>query len=240
MQDLFVKKIKLKELDERNKYPYKIPLIANFTELEITKPVTFIVGENGSGKSTLLEAVAIALGLNPEGGSQNFNFSSYDSHSELYKYIALEKGFRRPVTKYFLRAESFYNVASETQKNPAALYFGMKGISLHESSHGESFINLIENRFYNNGLYLMDEPEAGVSPTRQMEMMILIDNLVKGGSQFIICTHSPILLSYPNATIYQINDGVLEKIQYRDTEIFNLYEGFINNSEAYLHRLLND
>ena len=238
MKDLFIRSIKLKDIENRVGYPFEIPMIKNFSCLEFKKPVTFIVGENGSGKSTLIEALAISLGLNAEGGSQNLVFSTFKTHSELSDYMIVEKGIRRPVTKYFLRAESFYNVATETENNPDALYKGMGGVSLHKCSHGESFLNLIKNRFYNNGLYVLDEPEAALSPTSQMKFLILLDDLVKNGCQVIVCTHSPIILSYPDAEIYQITNGELELTKYKETDVFNLYKTYLANPERMLHTLL--
>ncbi len=238
MKDLFIRSIKLKDIENRVGYPFEIPMIKNFSCLEFKKPVTFIVGENGSGKSTLIEALAISVGLNAEGGSQNLVFNTFNTHSELSDYMIVEKGIRRPVTKYFLRAESFYNVATATENNVDALYYGMNGVSLHKCSHGESFLNLIENRFYNNGLYILDEPEAALSPTSQMKFLILLDDLVKNGCQLIICTHSPIILSYPNAEIYQEKDGELELTNYKDTNIYNLYKTFLFDSDRMLYNLL--
>jgi len=239
INDLFVRRIKLKDIENKNGYPFDIPMIKNFSCLEFNKPVTFIVGENGSGKSTLIEALAINLGLNPEGGSQNFIFNTFDTHSELSSHMIVEKGIRRPSTKYFLRAESFYNVATETEKNLAALYGGMNGVSLHKCSHGEFFLHLIENRFYNNGLYILDEPEAALSPTSQMKFLVLLDDLVKNGCQLVICTHSPIILSYPNAEIYQEKDGKLELNNYKDTDIYNLYRSFLFDTDRIVQMLLN-
>lgn len=239
MENLFIRSIKLKDIEGRVGYPFEIPMIKNFSCLELKKPVTFIVGENGSGKSTLIEALAISVGLNAEGGSQNLVFNTFNTHSELSDYMIVEKGVRRPVTKYFLRAETFYNVATATENNPDALYKGMGGVSLHKCSHGESFLHLIKNRFYNNGLYILDEPEAALSPTSQMKFLILLDDLVKNGCQLIICTHSPIILSYPNAEIYQERNGLLELTNYKDTDIYNLYKTFLFDTNRMLHNLLN-
>lgn len=239
MNNLFIRKIILKDIEEKEGYPYNIPLIKNFSCLEFKKPITFIVGENGSGKSTLIEALAVSVGLNAEGGSQNFIFNTYATHSDLYNYMTIEKGVRRPVTKYFLRAESFYNVATQTENNEDALIKGMGGISLHKSSHGESFLNLIKNRFYNNGLYILDEPEAALSPTSQMKFLVLLDDLVKNGCQVIICTHSPIILSYPNAEIYQIYENKLELIKYEETDIYMIYKTFLNDPRRILNTLLD-
>lgn len=239
LNNLFITKVLLKGMDNYNCYPYNIPLITNFKELNFNKPVTFIVGENGSGKSTFLEALAISVGLNPEGGSKNMVFNTYETHSSLHQNMVVYKGIRKPSTKYFFRAESFYNVATETEKNSDALYYGMNGVSLHNSSHGESFINLIKNRFYPNGLYLMDEPEAALSPTNQMKMLVLINDLVKNGAQFIICTHSPIILAYPNAEIYQINNGELILTEYKNTDLFSLYKRFVLDYDRVIKDLID-
>ena len=206
--------------------------------MEFDNPVTFFVGENGSGKSTFIEAIAVSLGLNPEGGSQNFMFNTNDTHSDLYKSLVITKGIERPVTKYFLRAESFYNTATYIESNPEALN-AMNGKSPHKCSHGESFINLLKERFYDKGLYILDEPEAALSPSRQMSFLILMDSLVKNGSQFIIATHSPIILSYSNSTIYNFDDN-LNKINYKDTENYKLYKLFIENSDMMLEKLFEE
>ena len=195
--------------------------------------MTFFVGENGSGKSTLIEAIAVAIGLNPEGGSDNFNFSTSSTHSELHEKIVFSKTGRIPSTKYFLRAESFYNVATEVDTLEA---YGSHGGSLHECSHGEAFIKLIENRFWDNGLFILDEPESALSPSKQMKLLILMDELVKSGSQLIIATHSPILLAFPNASIYDL-DNNLEKVKYSDTEHYKLYKLFLDNPELMVRKL---
>lgn len=240
----FISRIALKENVDKKNYPFNIPVLENFQELAIKSPVTFFVGENGSGKSTLIEAIAIASGLNAEGGSQNFNFKTNDSHSQLYKGLIVSKTGNRPVTKYFLRAESFYNVASEIERSVKedgnyAVLASHGGKSLHSCSHGEAFLALVENRFYNNGLYILDEPEAALSPLKQMRLLVLIDELVKNGSQFIIATHSPILLSYPNAIINDFDNNMSE-INYEDTEHYRLYKLFIDNPKMMVERLLND
>ena len=217
---LFITKISLdrENIISFDKYPFNIDVIKEFRELKLTSPVTFLVGENGIGKSTFIEAVAGSIGLNPEGGSQNFNFSTKDTHSILSNYLTVSH-FNIPRTKFFLRAESFYNVASEivriSEEGGQGPLYDYYGGNLHECSHGESFIKLVQNRFSENGLYILDEPEAALSPQRQMSLLCLIDDLVKNGSQFIIATHSPILISYRNSEIIDLNDN-FKKIKYED------------------------
>jgi len=228
MNSLFVKRIKLnKEKFPNNKYPFNIECLKAVDELEITSPVTFFYGENGVGKSTLVEAIAIALGLNPEGGSNNMKFSNYDDYSELYKYLTISK-FGTPKTKFFLRAESFFNVASDISRNGDLINTTYGGEDLHSCSHGESFLKLVEHRFWNNGLYILDEPEAALSPQKQMTLLCYIHDLAQNGSQFIIATHSPILLSYMHGKIFDMNDDMKE-IKYEDTEVYKTYKDFLNN-----------
>ena len=241
--DLFIKKISLeKELvDNFDKYPFNIEVIKNFNEIKFNSPVTFFVGENGIGKSTFIEAIAVAVGLNPEGGTQNFTFKTKDTHSKLSDYIGVSK-YNTPKTKFFLRAESFYNFSSELQRLVEddgfhSLYRSYGG-NLHECSHGESFIKLIKNRFSENGLYILDEPEAALSPQRQMSLLCMIDNLVKRGSQFIIATHSPILISYRNGEIFNLNDS-FNKVNYKDTDIYNTYKMYLDNPDLIQHRLFD-
>lgn len=211
---------KSKDTDTR-KYPFNIPLIKNLQKLEFDKDITFIIGENGSGKSTLIEAIAIAYGFNSEGGNKNTKFHTEESHSSLSECIKIVKSFERPTDGYFLRAESFYNLASFMDTIPDFLpSYG--GISLHEQSHGESFIALLKNKLHGHGLYIFDEPEAALSPMRQIEALQRIKELNEDESQFIIATHSPILLSYPKATIYEIKNGELQKVKYTETEHFRV------------------
>jgi predicted ATPase len=225
-------------------YPFALPVLRDFATLELHPCVTFLVGENGSGKSTLMEAIATAWGFNPEGGTKNFRFANRNSHSALHEYLLLTKTTRRPKDGFFLRAESFFNVATEIEEldsepggPPIINSYG--GRSLHEQSHGESFLSLITHRFGGQGFYLLDEPEAALSPTRQLTMLRRLHELVQDRSQFIIATHSPILLSYPNARIYQIGEQGLEHVQYRDTEHFALTRSFLNHPERYLQSLLD-
>lgn len=208
-------------------------------ELTFDRPVTFFVGENGVGKSTLLEAIAVCCGFNPEGGSRNFRFSTEDTHSGLGEYLTpIRKGYNKD--GFFLRAESFYNVASylDNMKDPTA-YASYGGVSLHEQSHGESFLALVQNRFGGEGLYLLDEPEAALSPSKILTLMVEINQLVQENSQFIISTHSPILMAFPNARIYLIDGSGIRPVNYRDTEHFSLTKQFLDDPERMLHYLLS-
>lgn len=228
MERFFIDRIKLnKENIDNTKYPFNIKCLRDFDELIISSPVTFFYGENGVGKSTLVEAIAIALGLNPEGGSNNMQFSNYDDYSELYKHLVISK-FGVPKTKFFLRAESFFNVATDISNNSDLVDTTYGGEDLHSCSHGESFLKLVEHRFWNKGLYILDEPEAALSPQRQMTLLCYIHDLVQNGSQFLIATHSPILLSYKYGKIIDMNNR-LQEINYEETEVYKIYKDFLNN-----------
>jgi predicted ATPase len=234
----------LSDAHDQSSYPFNLPIIQHFSALEFDPKITIIVGENGSGKSTLLEAIAIGMGFNPEGGSRNFHFTTMDSHSELYHYVKLVKGLHRPRDGYFLRAETFYNVASEIERldedpaggPPIKAYYNNK--SLHAQSHGESFITLMEHRFGGNGLYILDEPEAALSPSRQFKLLSLIHKHINNGAQFIIATHSPILMGYPEATIFVVDEDGLKKTRYEDTEHYQLTKYFLSNRNKVLKELL--
>lgn len=221
-----------------NSYPFNLPAIKGLTKLELHPKVTFIVGENGSGKSTLLEAIAVQLGFNAEGGTKNFNFSTKDSHSELHEFIKIIKGFKAPKDGFFLRAESFYNVATAVDNYEAWESYGNK--SLHAQSHGESFLALMMNRFSGMGLYILDEPEAALSPQRQLAILTRIHDLVLDDSQFIIATHSPILMAYPDAWIYHCSEDGINRIDYKETEHYQVTRDFLSNPERMLKILLND
>ena len=205
------------------------------------KPVTFLVGENGIGKSTLIEALAVAAGFNAEGGSQNFNFATNESHSTLHRYIKLTRGTRRNTDGFFLRAESFYNAASyleELEKYDPDTFKSYGWKPLHKQSHGESFLALVENRFSSNGLYLLDEPEAALSPMSILRLMVSIYDLAKKGAQFIISTHSPILMTLPWSDIIQFTEDGLERVPYRETEHFQVSAAFLQNPDRMLKELL--
>jgi predicted ATPase len=217
-------------------YLREIPSIAGVEHLIFHKPITFFVGENGSGKSTMLEAIAVAYGFNPEGGTRNYSFSTYDSHSELCNAIRLARGYKKAGWGYFLRAESFYNVATaeeEYSKEPGGIpqYF-------HQKSHGESFLAMAQSNFKANGVYLLDEPEAALSPQRQLTLLLEIVGCAKEDSQFIIVTHSPILLGMPGAEILSFDGGEIHPCEYEETDSYQVTEMFINNREQILKRLL--
>jgi len=223
-------------------YPFNIPCIKSFKELAFHPNVTFFTGENGVGKSTLIEAIAIYLGFNAEGGSKNFNFRSAETHSDLHNFLTISKSFRKPRDGYFLRGESFYNVASEIDKldediGGPKIIDSYGGLSLHEQSHGQSFWALFMNRFSGNGVYILDEPESALSATKQIAMLSKINNLVDKNAQFIITTHSPILLAYPNAYIYEMADGKTTRIKYEESEVYRVYKSFLDSPKRILDNL---
>lgn len=249
MQTLpYLKKISLKQdkIESFDVFPFTIPAIRHLDSLEMGSEVTFFVGENGSGKSTLLEAIAVAMGFNPEGGSRNFNFGTHNSHSPLYQYMRLAKSYLKPQDGYFLRAESYYNVASKIEaldnepsySPPIINSYG--GVSLHEQSHGESFLSLMLHRFGGKGIYIMDEPEAALSPMRQLAVLSRMKQLIDDSSQFIIATHSPLLLAYPGATIFQATDTGLSRVNYKDTEHYTITRSFLENPDRMLKTLFSE
>ena len=221
------------------RYPFSIPAVKALDVLELHPQATFFVGENGSGKSTWLEAIAIAAGFNAEGGSRNFHFATRPSESELHTALRLVRGARRPKSGYFMRAESFFNVA--TQVDELGVWGSYGGKSLHEQSHGEAFLALIKNRFEDHGLYILDEPEAALSPQRQLAFLSAMDALVrKGDCQMLIATHSPILLSYPSAWIYQFEEHGVSRVSLEQTEHYALTKDFLDHRDRYLRKLLED
>lgn len=237
MKSLFIKKIQIDwDRISADSYLRNIQALQHINEIVLEKPVTFFAGENGTGKSTLLEAVAVAYGFNPEGGSINYNFSTYDSHSELCDALTLSRGVAKRRWGYFLRAESFYNVATKEMEYTDINHPSMK---LHQQSHGESFLTIIQKRLSDAGLYILDEPEGALSPQRQLSLLIQMKEAVTAGAQFIIVSHSPILLGYPEADIFSFDNGRLEKISYEETDSYQVTEMFINNRECLLKRLFD-
>jgi len=218
-------------------YPYTLPAVQALKhEVTLHPAVTFLVGANGSGKSTIIEAVAVAAGFNPEGGSRNFNFETRGSTSPLDQALKVIRDVRRPSTGFFLRAESFFNVATQVEELGVSQAYGDR--SLHEQSHGESFLSLALHRFGPNGLYLLDEPEAALSPQGCLALLRRINDLIEEGGQFIIATHSPLLMAYPHATIYELDERGLEQSSYDNTEHVSLYRAFLAAPESFLRHLL--
>ena len=231
--------LKREEIEDFDCYPFSMPAVRDLHELALHPQVTLFAGENGSGKSTLLEAIAVAAGFNPEGGSRHMTVSTRASHSVLHRYLRLVRGTRRPRTGYFLRAESFFNVATYIEEIPEAVA-SHGGASLHERSHGESFLALVTHRFGPNGLYVLDEPEAALSVRGNLALMRRMHDLTAQGSQFIVSTHSPILLGYPGARIYVLSESGIEETAYEETEIVKLTRAFLQDREGFFRHLFED
>ncbi|GAK08639.1 AAA family ATPase [Geomicrobium sp. JCM 19038] len=239
---MFLKKISLlrTNISSFNEFPFSIPVIKNLHELNIEKNITFFVGENGSGKSTLLEAIADVCEFNTAGGGRNNNYEVHASKAVLGDYIRLS-WLPKVTNGFFLRAESFYHFASHIDEVDEVGFRDYGGRSLHYQSHGESFISLFLHRFKGKAIYLLDEPEAALSPTRQLSFLRIMHDLVaKGNSQFIISTHSPILLGYPDADILSFDDNHISKIGYEETEHYQITKAFLDNREKLLSELFSD
>jgi len=217
------------------RYPFNIPAISGMGRLEFNAGVTVFMGENGSGKSTLIEAIAIKAGFNPEGGSKHFTTRLRPSESDLVDALRLTRGTRREKSGFFLRAETMFNVATEAEQ-----YREYGWADLHEMSHGEAFFWLAQNRFRAGGLYMLDEPEAALSPQRQLALLVRMHELVTGGSQVLMSTHSPILMAYPGATIYLLNDAGIRRIAYEDTEHYTITLSFLRDRDRMLRMLFEE
>lgn len=236
MINQYIEKIWMANKLPTNSYLNDIPVVQSLASgwsLDFKKNVTFLVGENGTGKSTILEAIAVCYGFNAEGGSKNFSFSTRETEYELENCLKMA---RKAYAKdgYFLRSESFFNVATTIDEIEVTGYGNQ---SLHEQSHGESFLSLFFTRFRGNGLYILDEPEAALSPMRQMALLSRMHDLVNDHSQFIISTHSPILLAYPDAIIYELSSTGIQQVSYKDTETYTLYSEFLKSPERMLKHL---
>lgn len=219
-------------------YVRELPAVRATRRLTLHPKVTYFVGENGSGKSTLLEAIAVADGFNAEGGTRNFNFATRASHSDLYKWIRLGRGVRgkRRSDGFFYRAESFYNVSTEIERLGVATY---GDVSYHDQSHGEAMLHLFTDRLRGDGLYLFDEPEAALSPQRQLAFLAAMHGLIEKESQFVIATHSPIIMAYPEATIYHFDGEGIHEIAYEDTEHYRVTRAFLMRREPMLRELFS-
>ena len=221
----------------KESYLRRIPALSGMENLEFDSPVTIFCGENGTGKSTLLEAIASAAGFNPEGGSKNYMFSTHADYSELNDAIRLVRGIRREQWGYFFRADSFFNVATAEEEYGK---LSMRGSArYHYMSHGESFLKLMQESLSGDGLFLLDEPDEALSPLRQMTMLYEICRTVKEGAQFVIATHSPILLGIPDAQILSFDGGSVHPITYEETDSYRIMKGFLNDRERYLKNLLS-
>jgi predicted ATPase len=236
--------LRRERIESFDRYPFAIPSIRNLEELDLSSGVTIFVGENGSGKSTLVEALAVAAGFNPEGGSRNFSFGTRASHSELHEHLQLVKGVRSPRDGFFLRAESLFNVASEIEAleevTPGLIASSYGGKSLHEQSHGESFLSLVVHRFRGDGLYILDEPEAALSVRGCLALIRRMHDLVADGSQFVLATHSPILAGFPGARIYRVAEDGIDPVEYEETDLYDLTRAFLDDRARFLHHLLAD
>lgn len=227
-----------RSIPDADAYPFNIPAIQALHTITFHEDVTFLVGENGTGKSTLIEAIALKMGFGAEGGTRNVRFATAETTSQLYHHLDVVKSFRPPTDYYFLRAESFYNVASYMEET--GYLHGYGGKSLHAQSHGESFMATINNKLQGHGLYIFDEPEAALSPTRQLSALVAIHALVQQSSQFIIATHSPILLAYPRAKILMLSEDGIEEVKYEETEHYKVTKQFLDDPGRMLGLLLGD
>ena len=245
---LFIDEIKYDGGLPEDYYATNIPAVKfldSVGSLKLNKSVTFFVGENGTGKSTLLEAVAVACGFNAEGGTRNFNFFTRETHSDLCNHISVMMR-ARPKDGFFLRAESLYNVATNIEMMDSQPSFSPPvinsygSVSLHNQSHGESFLSIVQNRFGGNGIYILDEPEAALSPMRLLTLMSEIDTLVKNNSQFIIATHSPILMAFPDAEIFEFSESGIEPTDYKETQHYQVTKTFLDNPNRYFKYLFDD
>lgn len=243
----YLKKLTLNwdRVEDRNVYPYNVPAISHLESLEIDQDVIFIAGENGTGKSTLLEALAYKCGFTAGGGGRAIDLGLSDASLNLASVMTLSWR-QKSKQGFFLRAETFFDFAKyidqlARENNKEEVYKPYGGKSLNEQSHGEAFLSLFANRFGGKGLFILDEPEAALSPQRQLAFLRIIYDLVKEGkAQFIIASHSPILMAYPGATIYSFDEDELNVIQYEETDHYRLTKAFLDNRERFFKHLFED
>ncbi len=245
LREIRIQKEKVKDWEE---YPFSIPVIKNLNEIQFKSKICFFVGENGSGKSTLLEGIAENYGLGREGGSRNISFQTSNevSSTKLSEVLRL-RWSQKILNGYFLRAESFFNVANyldELAKEPwigKTAYDGYGGKSPHKRSHGEAFFTLFQERLSEGGFLLLDEPEAALSPQRQLSFLIVLHDILKNeNTQIIIASHSPIILAFPGAQILSFDSGQIEEITYENTKPYQIVKNFVQNPKAYFNRLFDE
>ena len=248
LRRLYLQGVALRDAPPARDYLSALPVVRYLAEkpLEFAAPVTIFVGENGVGKSTLIEAIAVGMGFNAEGGTRNFSFATEETHSVLYRHLDFTRGAYRPRDGFFLRAESFYNVATyieEIDRTPAwsaPVVQSYGGKSLHAQSHGESFLSLVRHRFGGKGFYVLDEPEAALSPASQMELLAHFHRLAEDGSQILLATHSPILMTYPNADLRLIDEEGIRPVDYRETAHYQLTRRFLQDPAQIYRELFRE
>jgi len=235
-------KIAWDEVGPRDRFPYSIPAIGKLETLKLHPAVTFLIGENGSGKSTLLEAIAVRLNFEETGGDARSNFGARPLDGGLHDALRIKSSlFRRPGDRFFLRAETVFNLATqldEEAKQDVLILRRFGNRSLHTRSHGEAFIAIVQNRMKQESFFILDEPEAALSPNRQLTALQEIDWLVRSGCQFIIATHSPILMAYPDSVIYELGEHGIREVAYQDTEHYTLTRSFLEHPDAFLRHLI--
>lgn len=235
----YLSRIYLKN-EHPKEFPFNLPFLKNGFDITLKSNVTFFVGENGIGKSTLLEAIADKCNFNLSGGNRNHRYDFYKTESKLSEYLTLSWKIKTG-QGFFMRAESFFNFATYIDKvaeEDGRILDAYGGKSLHGKSHGEAFLALFHN--FQNGIYILDEPEAALSPQRQLSLLSIINELEKAGNaQFIISTHSPILMSYPNSNVFLLNEEI-KLTNYKDTEHFQLTKSFLDSPEIYLRHLFDN
>ncbi len=224
-------------VEDPDAYPYNLPAIARLQELDLDAPIVLFVGPNGSGKSTLIEAIAAHLGCNPEGGSPNFTFDTAQTLSPLHKVTRLVRRIPPKTDRYFYRADAFHILATEIRRLELA---GRYGGDLHEMSHGQAVMRLLNERFGARGLYLLDEPEAALAPETQLEVIARIVQLVQQGARFVLATHSPLLMALPNALIYELTEEGAARRSYQELGHVRLYRRFLGDPDSVVSRLLAD